>query len=157
MSLFDIIIHSSPPSQKYSYKSQSGLTMQELWAALMLDYTKQQLPADCDPSASWYHLVMGYDSGYYGYLWSEVYSHDMFSLFADSKAAAASSDGSSSGSSSNSSSGSGCLDTVLGERYRRCILLPGATQSGQQMLHRFLQREPSPTAFFTAIGLSDDK
>lgn len=77
--------------------------------------------------ASWYHIVQGYDAGYYGYLWSEVYSHDVYSAFANA------------------------FDTESGVRYRDLLLAPGATRPALDMIKAFLGREPSSDAFFKSL------
>jgi len=131
--------HAFHPDEK-----QSGLDIVSLWSVLMRQFTGMSLPPGTNPAASFYHLTMGYDAAYYGYLWAEVYSHDMFSLF--------SSDGESDG---KNDAGEKCFDPDLGARYRRCILEPGATRGGGEMLRRFLGREPIPDAFLRAIGCGE--
>ncbi|MDP3542873.1 MAG: M3 family metallopeptidase [Elusimicrobiota bacterium] len=86
------------------------------------------------PEASFGHL-MGYDSGYYGYLWSKVYAEDMYSLF---KAA-------------------GALNPQLGRRYRVEILEKGGSRDEMESLKAFLLREPSEDAFLESIGLKPAK
>ena len=53
-----------------------------------------------------------YDAGYYGYMWSKVYSSDLFSVFEEK----------------------GVLNPVIGRRYRDLVLAPGYTQDGTQTL-----------------------
>jgi len=62
----------------------------------------------------------GYESGYYGYLWSQVYSADMY-------------EGGFKGQPMNQESGM---------RYRKCILAPGGSKDGLELLTDFLGREP---------------
>ena len=83
------------------------------------------------PLASFYHICQGYDAGYYGYLWSEVYSCDVFSCF--------------------EAAPNRCFDELTGLRYRRRILEPGATRNGLAMLRGFLGREPSSDAFLRLV------
>jgi len=82
-------------------------------------------------AASFGHLCGGYDSQYYGYLWSEVYAADMFST-AFEKA---------------------LTSPAAGWRWRSCILAPGGGRDAMDSLTDFLGRPPSNAAFLKSKGL----
>lgn len=77
------------------------------------------------------HYMGGYDSGYYGYLWSEVYATDMFSKFERK----------------------GITNPEIGMDYRKTILEPGGSVEPIDLLKKFLGRMPSEGAFFKSLGL----
>jgi thimet oligopeptidase len=81
--------------------------------------------------ASFGHLLGGYDAGYYGYLWSEVYGDDMFSRFEEL----------------------GHTGAGVGGMYRRAILERGGTIDGLDLLRGFLGREPNSMAFLRKLGI----
>lgn len=81
------------------------------------------------------HMMGGYDSGYYGYLWSEVYAQDMYSVF----------------------KAGGLLNADLGRRYRENILEPGSMKESIDLLKGFLRREPSQDAFFKKLRIEESK
>ncbi|MFO7547452.1 MAG: M3 family metallopeptidase [Acidimicrobiia bacterium] len=81
--------------------------------------------------ASFGHLMGGYDAGYYGYLWSEVYGDDMFSRFEEE----------------------GVTSPSVGAEYRRIILERGGTVDGADLLREFLGREPDDRAFLRHLGI----
>ena len=83
-------------------------------------------------AAGFGHLMGGYDAGYYGYLWSKVYGDDMFSRFEDE----------------------GITSPVVGAAYRREILERGGSADADELLRRFLGREPSNAAFLRHLGLA---
>jgi thimet oligopeptidase len=84
--------------------------------------------------ASFGHLV-GYQAGYYGYMWSLVYASDMFSRFKQQ----------------------GLLNPEVGMDYRKKILAKGGTIDGLDLVRGFLGREPNLGSFLDHLGLKEEK
>ncbi|KAJ2863902.1 metalloendopeptidase [Coemansia erecta] len=77
------------------------------------------------------HYMDGYDAKYYSYLWSEVYSADMFgSRFLEE----------------------GLDNEQTGMAYRTEILRPGASRDPMLSLELFLGRKPNSNAFLRLLG-----
>ena len=81
-------------------------------------------------AANFGHLMSGYQSGYYGYLWSEVYAVEVFQHFKDS---------------------GNIFNREIGLHYRRCILEKGGTETGFHMMEQLLERKPNSDAFMKAF------
>ncbi len=66
--------------------------------------------------ASFGHIMGGYDSGYYGYMWSEVYSELLLTKFNNKM-----------------------LDPLMGARLKEHILAPGGTQDSSKSMEDFME------------------
>lgn len=97
------------------------------WAVLEGKTPLGHVPGTMVPAA-FGHVMGGYQAGYYGYMWSEVLALDMRSAF-----------------------GKNAMDTAVGSRYRKLILESGGERAPAELVEAFLQRKPSPQAFFKEI------
>ncbi len=102
-----------------------------LWGNYSKSISQIPIVPSTVPQASFGHLMGGYDSRYYGYLWSKVYAQDMFTRFEKG----------------------GLTSPVVGATYRQWILQPGGTQEPGVLIRNFLGREPNPEAFYKDLGL----
>ena len=82
--------------------------------------------------ASFGHLL-GYSASYYGYLWSEVYAADMFSVFEEN----------------------GIFDIETGMRFRRIVLEKGGAENPMKLVENFLGRKPNNNAFLQKQGITE--
>ena len=118
---FDLYIHT------HGAQVDSDATGKRLWAQIM------GFPEDAQAhfAAGFGHTMGGYDAGYYGYLWSEVFAADMFTRFARE----------------------GVLNPKTGRDYRDIILAKGRTEDPDELLREFLGRAPNEEAFLRQIGI----
>lgn len=117
--LFDLTLHTT------RIKDSSAL-----YARLVKKYTDITLPKEHIFPAGFGHL-MGYDAGYYGYMWSKVFATDMFTKFERA----------------------GLLNAKIGRAYRECILEKGSSEEEMKLLEKFLGRKANDKAFLKEIGL----
>lgn len=79
------------------------------------------------------HLMSGYESTYYGYLYSKVIAMDIFhSIFKQNP-----------------------MDKKQGRRYRHCVLEYGGGRDELESLTELLGREPNSDAFYRELGITD--
>ena len=95
------------------------------------EYSLLPLQPDTFMAASWGHPMGGYDAGYYGYLWAQVYGDDMYSVF----------------------EAEGVMSPEVGRRYRREVLTKGGSRDAIEHLRAFLGREPNADAFLRRLGI----
>ena len=80
--------------------------------------------------ASFDHLI-DYGTSYYGYLWSEVYAQDMYSIFESE----------------------GILNSNIGNRFRKIIFEPGSSIEPMLLIKEFLGRAPKNKPFLIRQGI----
>lgn len=81
--------------------------------------------------ASFGHIMSMYACGYYSYLWSLVYSCDIFSIFKEK----------------------GLFNAEEGKHLREKIFCKGASEKASVMLRKYLEREPKMDGFLELIGV----
>lgn len=115
LALFDMKLHTT----------QGPINSKGLYDGLYKELTGLQPIKEGRFAAGFGHLMGGYDAGYYGYLWSEVYAQDMFSRFQKE----------------------GLLNAKVGGDYRKWVLEKGGMKDPQELLRGFLGRKPNNQAF----------
>eukprot|EP00579_Thalassiosira_antarctica_P033032 CAMPEP_0201997582 /NCGR_PEP_ID=MMETSP0905-20130828/4508_1 /ASSEMBLY_ACC=CAM_ASM_000554 /TAXON_ID=420261 /ORGANISM="Thalassiosira antarctica, Strain CCMP982" /LENGTH=691 /DNA_ID=CAMNT_0048553295 /DNA_START=20 /DNA_END=2095 /DNA_ORIENTATION=+ len=134
MALYDLKVHNGPGPYVFEGKEYDAVS---LYNVMIEKYTGIAPMPESFAAASWFHLLMGYDAGYYGYIYSETFAADLFSKFSEL-----------------SRDNKSVIDAHLGKKYRDTILSPCATVDGDAMLLDFLGREPSKDAFLSRVSMT---
>lgn len=118
---FDKTIHTAD-------KISADDAAKKAWAAIM------KFPEDKAEhfAGTFGHMMGGYDGGYYGYLWSEVFAADMFTRFQKE----------------------GLLNEKTGREYRDRVISRGRVVEPSVLLQDFLGRPPSEEAFLQLLGIT---
>jgi len=117
------------------YHSSAQVNSTEIYAKHMKEIMLIPIQDGTQPQASFGHLMGGYDSGYYGYMWSKVFAQDMFTRFESD----------------------GLLNSDIGKEYVYWILKPGGEKDPLELITGFLKRKPSNEAFLKSIGLMESR
>ena len=128
LSLFDQELHHRAAAVEAASEIDSAAVLERLQRSIGL----VPMTPGTHFGGSFGHLMGGYDAQYYGYLWSEVFSCDMY----------------------ETGFGGEPLNADAGRRYRQCILTPGGSRDAADMLREFLGREPREQAFLRSKGVA---
>jgi Zn-dependent oligopeptidase len=113
------------------YDPKTPLDTDQLWRdidsqmSIMSNYIE-----GTHPQASWIHINT-HPTYYYGYLWSEVYAQDMYTVFEDN----------------------GLRDQATGVKYRKLILANGSQKDINVAVEEFLGRPSNNEAYIKSLGL----
>jgi Zn-dependent oligopeptidase len=116
---YDLNVHRITNNKEITTKN-----LYDLWFKLQKNLYPYQLDKNIYPMCRFEHLI-GYESNYYSYMWTNIYAHDIFSEFKKH----------------------GIYDKSTGLRYRKEILEKGGEVSGNNMMKTFLKRSTSPKSF----------
>ncbi|KAL9189821.1 hypothetical protein ACHAXT_009496 [Thalassiosira profunda] len=124
LSRLDMEIHgTSPPG--------SAEELQQLVDKLRPSITMIANPPGNNMLRTFGHLMNQYSASYYGYMWAEVLSADMFACRFEKD----------------------CMNADAGMDYRKMVLAPGGTHDITDHLTRFLGRRPNNEAFLKSRGI----
>jgi Zn-dependent oligopeptidase len=126
LSRLDLSIHGPEPP-----KDAEGL--QALVDELRPSVTLTENPTGNNMLRTFGHLMNQYSASYYGYMWAEVLSADMFATRFEKE---------------------GVMDPKVGMEYRKMVLAPGGTHNITDHLTRFLGRPPNNEAFLKSRGIT---
>lgn len=112
------------------YDPEAPLDTDELWNEVDKKIAVSPQVEGSHSQASWIH-VNTHPTYYYGYLWAEVYSEDMFTVFQEN----------------------GLTDTSTGKRYRELILSNGTQRDIVEAVEEFLGRPSNNEAYIKSLGL----
>tara|TARA_B100000029_G_scaffold451691_1_gene476427 strand:- start:461 stop:2467 length:2007 start_codon:yes stop_codon:yes gene_type:complete len=115
-----------------AYDLNAGLSTTEIVEKLQNEITLFPYFEGTHMQASFDHLL-DYSASYYGYLWSEVYAEDMYSMFEEN----------------------GVLNPVVGKRYRKMILEKGGSEDPMILMENFIGRKPNHEAFYRSLGIDE--
>ena len=113
------------------YNPSAPINTDQLWVTI--DEQMGVIPRYIEgthPQASWIHINT-HPVYYYGYLWSEVYSQDMFTVF----------------------EANGLRDQKTGVKYRKLILGNGSQRDVVEVVEEFLGRPSNNQAYIKSLGL----
>mmetsp|Transcript_18234 Transcript_18234/g.39794 ORF Transcript_18234/g.39794 Transcript_18234/m.39794 type:complete len:740 (-) Transcript_18234:165-2384(-) len=125
LSRLDLTIHGSDPP-----KDAQGL--QDLVDELRPRISLMDNPPGNNMLRTFGHLMNQYSASYYGYMWAEVLSADMFATRFEEE---------------------GIMNPQTGMDYRKMVLAPGGTGRIMDHLTNFLGRKPSDEAFLKSRGI----
>ena len=119
--------HATISQLRTQMKHKKGFVIdtEDLWHNLAKKIEDSTYQDGTNPIGTFGHLISGYVSTYYSYLWSQVYSCDLFAEFERQ----------------------GLMNKDLGMKYRKLILAPGGSRDSADSLKLFLGRAPNNTAF----------
>lgn len=113
------------------YNPEIGLDTDQLWRDIDTDLgVGTNFIEGTHPQASWIHINT-HPVYMYGYLWSEVYAQDMFTVFEKN----------------------GLRDTETGVKYRKLILANGTQRDIVEAVEEFLGRPSNNKAYIKSLGL----
>ncbi|MBA1191547.1 M3 family metallopeptidase [Pseudomonas entomophila] len=123
LALFDIDLHDTPNDGR-SLEQRLGDARERCghWPLIEFEH----------PAHAFEHLVMGYDAGYYAYLWSDVHALDLFTRFESH----------------------GLWDRATGRALQETLFEPGASRPLREGMAAFLGRPPSSQAYVRWHGLT---